>query len=66
MVTGLLAGFARVGIGFLAAISGVLFGFWFYGIPADWFHQLRQLVDALSNLLGFFAGVFGDSCWSAR
>jgi membrane protein required for colicin V production len=52
VVTGLAAGFARVGIGFLAAIFGVVFGFWFYGIPADWVHRYLHSA-ALSNLIGF-------------
>jgi membrane protein required for colicin V production len=55
--TGWMAGFARVGIGFIAAICGVLFGFWFYGIPAGWIHHYLHSQTA-SNLLGFFV-VFG-------
>ena len=57
VVTGFMAGFARVGIGFIAAVCGILFGFWFYGIPADWFHHWIKY-DALSNLLGFFTVLF--------
>jgi len=59
VITGFMAGFARVGIGFIAAISGVLFGFWFYGIPAEW--CLRHLTSSATaaNLLGFFAVFFG-------
>lgn len=53
VVTGYIAGFARVGIGFIATITGLLFGFWFYGIPAEWFHRHFKSV-ALSNLMGFF------------
>lgn len=53
VLTGFMAGFARVGIGFIAVITGMLFGFWFYGIPAEWL--LRHLSSkTLSNLLGFF------------
>ena len=52
VVAGFAAGFARVGIGFLAAILGVVFGFWFYGIPAGWVHRYLHSV-ALSNLIGF-------------
>ncbi len=52
IVSGFLAGFARAGIGFLAAITGVLFGFWFYGIPAAWVHKFVSSV-AVSNLVGF-------------
>ncbi len=53
VAAGFLAGFARVGIGLLAAASGILFGFWFYGIPGEWFHQHIQS-GTLANLLGFF------------
>jgi membrane protein required for colicin V production len=48
----LAAGFARVGIGFLAAILGVVFGFWFYGVPAEWVHRYIHSA-AVSNLIGF-------------
>jgi membrane protein required for colicin V production len=58
VVAGFMAGFARVGIGFIAAICGVLFGFWFYGVPAEWFHHYIKY-EALSNLLGFFVVLFG-------
>lgn len=54
VITGWLAGFARVGIGFLATVCGLLFGFWFYGIPAEWFHHHISSV-ALSNVLGFLS-----------
>jgi membrane protein required for colicin V production len=57
VVTGFIAGFARVGIGFIATVSGLLFGFWFYGIPAEWFHRYIHSV-AISNLLGFFTVLF--------
>jgi len=49
---GFMAGFARVGIGFIAAVLGVLFGFWFYGVPAGWVHAYIHSVR-ISNLLGF-------------
>lgn len=57
VVTGWIAGFARVGIGFIATISGLLFGFWFYGIPAEWFHRYIHSV-ALSNVFGFLTVLF--------
>ena len=63
-VTGFLAGFARVGIGFIAAIAGVLFGFWFYGIPAEWIHR-HISSEAASNLLGFFAVFFAFTIFGA-
>ncbi len=53
VAAGFMVGFARVGIGFIATITGLLFGFWFYGIPAEWFHRHIHSV-AISNLLGFF------------
>lgn len=58
VVAGFIAGFARVGIGFLATICGLLFGFWFYGIPAEYFHRYFKSVT-LSNMLGFFLVFFG-------
>jgi membrane protein required for colicin V production len=50
---GFMAGFARGGIGFLAAIAGVLCGFWFYGVPAEAIRKYIHSTTA-SNLLGFF------------
>jgi len=58
VVTGFMAGFARVGIGFIAAVTGLVCGFWFYGIPAAWLHQHLKSAAA-SNLIGFFVLFFG-------
>jgi membrane protein required for colicin V production len=52
IVAGFIAGFARVGIGFCAAVAGLVFGFWFYNSPAAWFHKFIHS-QALSNVLGF-------------
>jgi membrane protein required for colicin V production len=52
VAAGLVAGFARVSIGFIAAILGVVFGFWFYGVPAGWVHRYVHSV-AISNFIGF-------------
>ena len=52
MVAGFVAGFIRVGIGFLATIAGLLFGFWFYGIPADAIHA-HMGSTMFSNIFGF-------------
>lgn len=57
VLSGFLAGFARAGIGFLATVTGILFGFWFYGIPAAWIHKFISSV-AFSNLLGFLVVFF--------
>jgi membrane protein required for colicin V production len=58
VVGGFMAGFARVGIGFIATITGMLCGFWFYGIPAEWIHRYISSKTA-SNMLGFFIVFFG-------
>jgi membrane protein required for colicin V production len=58
VVAGSVAGFARVGIGMLALVCGVLFGFWFYGVPAAWVHQWVHSVTAC-NLIAFFLILFG-------
>lgn len=58
VVAGFAAGFARVGIGLLALVCGVLFGFWFYGVPAAWVHQYVHS-QTFSNLIAFFLIVFG-------
>lgn len=52
LMAGFVAGFARVGIGFCAAVAGLIFGFWFYGIPAAWFHKFVSSLP-LSNVFGF-------------
>jgi membrane protein required for colicin V production len=57
VVFGFLAGFARAGVSFLAAIAGVLFGFWFYGIPADFIHRYVGS-QTLSNIAGFLVVFF--------
>jgi membrane protein required for colicin V production len=50
---GFRAGLARASVGMIAAIAGVLFGFWFYGVPAAWF---RERLDSplAANMFGFF------------
>ena len=58
VVTAFIAGFARAAIGFIAVIGGMLFGFWFYGIPAGWLHHYISSATAC-NLLGFMIVFFG-------
>ena len=53
-----VAGFARAGIGFLATVCGMVFGFWFYGIPAEWLHKYLSSVT-LSNVFGFLIVFMG-------
>src|SRR5579871_2547898 len=57
-VTGLAAGFARAGIGFIAAVLGIFAGFWSYGVVAAY---VLDYVSSrpMANLIGFlviFAG----------
>lgn len=52
IIAGFSAGFARVGIGFCAAIVGVIFGFWYYNAPAAWLHKYIGSMT-ISNVLGF-------------
>src|SRR5947209_1608828 len=60
VISGLRAGFARVAIGLVATVTGIVAGFWFYGlISAKLLPHLNGDVH-MANLLGFviiFAGV---------
>jgi membrane protein required for colicin V production len=58
ILSGFREGFARVAIGFGAAIAGIVFGFWFYGIPASYLEPYLSS-RALANGLGFFAIFLG-------
>ena len=58
IVGGFLTGFARAAVGFMAAIMGILGGFWFYGIPAAWIHKYVSS-SAFSNLSGFLVVLLG-------
>jgi membrane protein required for colicin V production len=52
VVGGLAAGFARVGVGFIATILGIFIGFWSYGVVAAYvfdYVSSRQM----ANLIGF-------------
>jgi membrane protein required for colicin V production len=57
IVSGFLAGFARAGVGFAATVTGILFGFWFYGIPAAWIHHYVSSPTS-SNIAGFLVVFF--------
>jgi membrane protein required for colicin V production len=52
VIAGFAAGFARAGIGFIAAIVGMVLAFWFYGTPAAAIHRYVGSVT-LSNVLGY-------------
>jgi membrane protein required for colicin V production len=52
LIAGFAAGFARAGIGFFAAVAGMVFALWFYGMPAATIHKYISST-MVSNLLGF-------------
>lgn len=54
VVSGFMAGFTRMAIGFAATILGILFGFWFFYLPAG---PIRDYVrsETAANVIGFFA-----------
>jgi membrane protein required for colicin V production len=54
VLTGFAAGFARVGVGFIAMIVGLFCGFWFYGIVAAYVLDYVSS-PAIASLIGFFA-----------
>lgn len=56
VIAGFAAGFARVGIGFLAMLAGIVCGFWFYGVPAA--YLTAYISRPLANIFGFLI-VFG-------
>ncbi|MCW5977418.1 MAG: CvpA family protein [Bryobacteraceae bacterium] len=51
-IAGLMAGFARVGIGIAAAIAGVTMGIWFYGAAGAFLSPFVSS-KAVSDFLGF-------------
>ena len=53
VLTGFAAGFARVGVGFIAMIVGLFCGFWFYGNVGAYFLDYVSS-RAIANLVGFF------------
>ena len=57
VAAGFAGGFARVGIGFIATLLGIFFGFWFYGIAAA---HVADYVSSpgVANLLGFLIVFF--------
>jgi membrane protein required for colicin V production len=53
LLAGFAAGFARVGVGFVAMIAGLFCGFWFYGIAGAYVLDYVSS-RAIANLVGFF------------
>lgn len=59
VVGGLRAGFARVIVGLVATIMGIVAGFWFYGIVAAKLLPYLNGNVNMANLLGFLIILFG-------
>jgi membrane protein required for colicin V production len=58
VLSGFTAGFARVGVGFIATILGIFLGFWCYGIAAAYVLDYVSS-HAIANLIGFFVIFIG-------
>jgi len=58
ILSGFTAGFARVGVGFIATILGIFLGFWCYGIAAAYVLDYVSS-RAIANLIGFFVIFIG-------
>ncbi len=58
VLSGLAAGFARVGVGFAATVLGLFLGFWCYGIAAAYVLDYVSS-RAIANLVGFFVIFIG-------
>jgi membrane protein required for colicin V production len=54
VLAGFAAGFARVGVGFIAMMVGLFCGFWFYGVVGAYVLDYVSS-RAIANLIGFFA-----------
>ncbi|MBX5494566.1 MAG: CvpA family protein [Bryobacteraceae bacterium] len=54
VITGVMKGFARLGIGIAAAVAGIVLGVWFYGTAGSLFTPIVSS-RPLANLLGFLA-----------
>jgi membrane protein required for colicin V production len=55
---GVVRGFARSGIGLVAAIAGIVLGIWFYGIVAYFFLPYVSS-EGIANIIGFLLVFFG-------
>ncbi len=58
VLSGLAAGFARVGIEFVAALLGIFVGFWCYRIAGNYFLDYVSSPH-VADLIGFFVIFFG-------
>jgi membrane protein required for colicin V production len=58
ILSGFTAGFARVGVGFIATLLGIFLGFWCYGIAAAYILDYVSS-RAIANLIGFFVIFIG-------
>ncbi len=54
VIAGLMKGFTRTAVGFVALIAAVFCGLWFYGLPAAWVREYLSS-QQLANFAGFMA-----------
>jgi len=58
VLSGFTAGFARVGVGFIATLVGIFLGFWCYGVAGAYVLDYVSNRE-IANLIGFFAIFIG-------
>ncbi len=64
VISGLRIGFARVTVGLVSTIAGLLLAMWSYRIPAAWF-QPYVANDTVANVLGFLLIFIAVSAFGA-
>ena len=52
VIAGFMSGFTRTAFGMIAAVAGILLGFWFYDVPAGWYVGTLGS-EMAANLFGF-------------
>ncbi len=53
VIAGFMSGFTRTALGMVAAVAGVILGFWFYNVPGSWFVGMTGS-QTVADLFGFF------------
>ncbi len=53
VIAGFMSGFTRTALGMVAAVVGVILGFWFYNVPGSWFVGMTGS-QTVADLFGFF------------
>ena len=53
VIAGFMSGFTRTALGMVAAVAGVILGFWFYNVPGSWYVGMTGS-QTVADLFGFF------------